>query len=48
LRKQYGRLKGHQAKRLNVLGFANSRLQRVVAERTVDALILEVVAAGKR
>ena len=46
-RKQYGGLKIDQAKRLKELEVENARLKRVVAELTVDQLILKEVAEGK-
>ncbi|MBK6779756.1 MAG: IS3 family transposase [Gemmatimonadetes bacterium] len=45
-RKQYGGLKIDQAKRLKELELENARLKRVVAELTVDKLILKEVAEG--
>lgn len=46
-RKEYGGLKVDQAKRLKELELENARLKRVVAELTVDKLILKEVAEGK-
>lgn len=46
-RKQYGGLKVDQAKRLKDLEVENARLKRVVAELTVDKVILKEVAEGK-
>ena len=46
-RKEYGGLKVDQAKRLKELELENARLKRVVAELTVDKLILKDVAEGK-
>jgi len=46
-RKAYGGLKVDQAKRLKELEIENGRLKRVVAELTLDKLILKEVAEGK-
>ncbi len=46
-RKQYGGLKVDQAKRLKELEMENARLKRVVAELTLDKLILKEVAEGE-
>ena len=46
-RKIYGGMKVDQAKRLKELETENSRLQRAVADLTVDKLILKEVAEGK-
>ena len=46
-RKQFGGLKVDQAKRLKELELENARLKRVVAELTVDKLILKEVAEGQ-
>jgi transposase-like protein len=46
-RKAYGGLKVDQAKRLKELETENGRLKRVVAELTLDKLILKEVAEGK-
>jgi putative transposase len=48
-RKQYGGVKIDQAKRLKELELEleNARLKRVVAELTVDKLILKEVAEGQ-
>jgi transposase-like protein len=45
-RKQFGGLKVVQAKRLKELELENARLKRVVAELTVDKVILKEVAEG--
>lgn len=46
-RKAYGGLKVDQAQRLKELETENGRLKRVVAELTLDKLILKEVAEGK-
>jgi transposase-like protein len=46
-RKAYGGLKVDQAKRLKELETENGRLKRVVAELTLDKLILKEVAEGR-
>jgi putative transposase len=46
-RKAYGGLKVDQAKRLKDLETENGRLKRVVAELTLDKLVLKEVAEGK-
>ena len=46
-RKEYGGMKIDQAKRLKELERENVRLKRVVADLTLDKLILQDVAAGK-
>jgi putative transposase len=46
-RKEYGGLKMEQAKRLKDLERENGRLKRVVAELTLDKLILQEAASGK-
>lgn len=46
-RKAYGGLKVDQAKRLKELETENGRLKRVVAELTLDKLILKEVAEGE-
>ena len=46
-RKRYGGLKIDQAKRLKELELENARLKRVVAELTLDKLILKEVAEGR-
>jgi transposase-like protein len=46
-RKAYGGMKVDQAKRLKELEVENARLKRVVADLTVDKLILKEVAEGK-
>lgn len=46
-RKDYGGLKMDQAKRLKELEVENSRLKRVVADLTLDNLILKEVSTGK-
>ena len=45
-RKEYGGLRVDQAKRLKELEQENSRLKRVVADLTVDNLILKEFARG--
>lgn len=45
-RNEYGGLKVDQVKRLKELERENSRLQRAVAELTVDKLILKEAAEG--
>jgi transposase-like protein len=45
-RREYGGLKVTQAKRLKELEQENSRLKRVVADLTLDKLILEEAAKG--
>jgi transposase-like protein len=46
-RKEYGGMKMDQAKRLKDLERENGRLRRVVADLTLDKLILQDVASGK-
>ncbi len=46
-RKQFGGLEVDQAKRLKELEGEHARLKRVVAELTVDKVILEEVAEGR-
>ena len=46
-RKEYGGMKMDQAKRLKDLERENGRLRRVVADLTLDKLILQDVATGK-
>ena len=46
-RKEYGGLKMDQAKRLKDLERENTRLKRVVADLTLDKLILQDAASGK-
>ena len=46
-RKAYGGMKMDQAKRLKDLERENIRLRRVVADLTLDKLILQDVASGK-
>jgi putative transposase len=46
-RKEYGGMKMDQAKRLKDLERENGRLRRVVADLTLDKLILQDVSAGK-
>ena len=46
-RKEYGGMKMDQAKRLKELERENGRLRRVVADLTLDKLILQDVASGK-
>ncbi len=46
-RKAYGGMKVDQAKRLKDLEVENARLKRVVADLTVDKLILKEVTEGK-
>ena len=45
-RREYGGLKVSQAKRLKDLERDNGRLKRVVADLTLDKLILEEAARG--
>jgi transposase-like protein len=45
-RREYGGLKVSQAKRLKDLELENGRLKRVVADLTLDKLILEEAARG--
>ena len=45
-RKEYGGLKLDQAKRLKALERENARLRRVVADLTLDKLILKEAAEG--
>jgi transposase-like protein len=45
-RREYGGLKVSQAKRLKQLEQENGRLKRVVADLTLDKLILEEAARG--
>jgi putative transposase len=46
-RKEYGGMKMDQAKRLKDLERENGRLRRVVADLTLDKLILQDVSTGK-
>jgi transposase-like protein len=46
-RKEYGGMKMDQAKRLKDLERENTRLKRVVADLTLDKLILQDAASGK-
>ncbi len=46
-RKEYGGLGLDQAKRLKVLEQENARLKRVVADLSLDNLILKEVSTGK-
>ena len=46
-RKEYGGMKVNQAKRLKELEAENARLNRAVADLTVDKLTLKEVAEGK-
>ena len=46
-RREYGGLKMDQAKRLKDLERENTRLKRVVADLTLDKLILQDAASGK-
>ena len=46
-RREYGGLKMDQAKRLKELEHENGRLRRVVADLTLDKLILQEAASGK-
>jgi transposase-like protein len=46
-RKEYGGLKMDQAKRLKELERENAQLRRVVADLTLDKLILQDVSGGK-
>jgi transposase-like protein len=46
-RREYGGMKVDQAKRLKDLERENGRLRRVVADLTLDKLILQDVSAGK-
>lgn len=46
-RREYGGMKMDQAKRLKDLERENGRLRRVVADLTLDKLILQDVSAGK-
>ena len=46
-RKQYGGMGTDQAKRLKELEAENSRLKRVVADLTLDNVILKEVSTGK-
>jgi len=45
-RKEYGRLKLDQAKRLKELERENARLRKVVSDLTLDKLILKEAAEG--
>src|ERR1700730_11699839 len=45
-RKEYGRLKLNQAKRMKELGRENAKLKRLVAELSVEKQILKDVASG--
>ena len=45
-RKSYGGMKVNQAKRLKEMEAENARLERAVADLTVDKLILKEVAEG--
>jgi transposase-like protein len=45
-RQEYGGLKTEQVKRLKELETENARLRRVVADLTLDKLILKEAAAG--
>ena len=45
-RQEYGGLKADQVKRLKELETENARLRRVVADLTLDKLILKEAAAG--
>ncbi len=45
-RREYGGLKVDQARRLKVLEQENARLRRVVADLTLDKLILKEAAEG--
>jgi putative transposase len=47
-RREYGGLKLDQARRLKDLERENGRLRRVVADLTLDKLILQETAAGKQ
>jgi putative transposase len=46
-RREYGGLKMDQARRLKDLERENTRLKRVVADLTLDKLILQDAASGK-
>ena len=46
-RKEYGRLRLDQAKRLKTLEQENARLKRLVADQALDNAILKEVASGK-
>ena len=46
-RKEYGGLRMDQAKRMKDLERENGRLRRVVADLTLDKLILQDAASGK-
>jgi hypothetical protein len=46
-RKEYGGMRMDQAKRLKDLERENGRLRRVVADLTLDKLILQDVSTGK-
>ena len=46
-RKEYGGLRGDQARRLKELEKENSRLKRLVADQALDNAILKEVASGK-
>ena len=45
-RREYGRMKVSQARRLKELERENGRLKRAVADLTLDKLILEEAAEG--
>ena len=45
-RKEYGDLKVEQAKRLKELEQENSKLKRLVAELSLDKLVLKDIASG--
>ena len=45
-RREYGRLKSDQVKRLKELEQENSRLRRAVSDLTLDKLILQEAARG--
>lgn len=46
-RKEYGGMKMDQAKHMKALEVENARLKRVVADLTLDNLVLKEVSAGK-
>ena len=45
-RKEYGRLKGDQVKRLKELEAENARLRRAVSDLTLDKMVLAEAARG--
>jgi putative transposase len=46
-RKKYGELQVYQVKRLKELEQENAKLRRIVAELSLDKLVLKDIAAGK-